>query len=206
MEIEEDMRAAQCFFPVKVSLSGAKTSNLPGKIRRKRDITQNENIKINEFVKIPKQHRKHERQVNKQQNIPIKSKQRHKNMFSLCCCHALFSENFKTALSELPAASCNCLLWCQGRRHLWHDSSSPRRTTPRFAVYRFDKLHYSSGTIPSRPPTVAQRSNRIWETPRCFPSRRQKISLCVERPLRRREVKLIKTPCSNGFSYYQKEE
>lgn len=62
--------------------------------QEKRDITQNENIKINEFVKIPKQHRKHERQVNKQQNIPMKSKQRRKNMFSLCCCHALFSQNF----------------------------------------------------------------------------------------------------------------
>lgn len=64
--------------------------------------------------------------------------------------------HFSSYSPPRPSWGSNCLLLCQGSRHFWHCyyCSSPRRTTPRIAVYHFDKLHYSSNTILSRPQTV----------------------------------------------------
>lgn len=58
---------------------------------------------------------------------------------------------------------------------------------PHIAVYSFDDFHYSSKPRLSRPPTVPQHSNQIWETPH-VPSHQQQISLSFERLPRHSEV------------------
>lgn len=93
--------------------------------------------------------------------------------------------HFSSCSSPRPSWGSNCLLLCRASRHFWHcyHRSSPRRTTPRVAVYHFDKLHYSSDTILSRPQTVpsALKPN-LGDALVFFPtSRRQKILLSFER-------------------------
>lgn len=106
------------------------------------------------------------------------------NKLSLCSCHAL--ENFLSLRHFMRKSSP-----FQGRRHFWHRyyCSSPRRTTPRIAVYHSWQLtlFFRHNTVTSSDSSSALKTKSLGDAPMIFHLANKKISLSFERLPRHNE-------------------